>query len=383
MKPNPGGILKPHEVIGRQAVIEDLWRILEQQSVLLTAERRMGKSCVIRKMANEATEGLFKYRDLEGIRSPLEFAESVYNDVCAHQSLTRRATDSLKKLVVELSGAELGGMIKFPESTGQHWKRLITSSLEALLTVQERVVFFWDELPLMLHNIARREGEGTAMELLDQLRALRQQHSSLRMVFTGSIGLHNVLAAFKRAGYANSPVNDMRSVELPNLSHDNARILVQKLYEDERIKPASDAVDELIKAVDCIPFYLQHIVDRFQRESHPMTRASVRQHMTACIQMPSDPWQLRHYEERIQTYYQPHEHELVRAILDEICLSEVGLEATGLLNILSKSNPTLTRTNLLELLRQLELDHYLERVDNCLQMRSRILRQSWKYQRGL
>ena len=45
----------------------------------------------------------------------------------------------------------------------------------------------------MLYNIVRHEGEAAAMELLDALRSIRQQHPSIRMVFTGSIGLHNII----------------------------------------------------------------------------------------------------------------------------------------------------------------------------------------------
>jgi len=47
MKANPGGQIPPDEVIGRDALIKRLWRILERQSLVLSAERRMGKTCII------------------------------------------------------------------------------------------------------------------------------------------------------------------------------------------------------------------------------------------------------------------------------------------------------------------------------------------------
>jgi len=43
MKANPGGEIASAEVMGRDHLIADLWGILEQQSVMLSAERRMGK----------------------------------------------------------------------------------------------------------------------------------------------------------------------------------------------------------------------------------------------------------------------------------------------------------------------------------------------------
>ncbi|NJL68509.1 MAG: hypothetical protein HC894_20835 [Microcoleus sp. SM1_3_4] len=54
MKANAGGEIAPAEVLGRNKLIADLWGILEQQSVILSAERRMGKTSVIKKMRSEA-----------------------------------------------------------------------------------------------------------------------------------------------------------------------------------------------------------------------------------------------------------------------------------------------------------------------------------------
>ena len=50
MRTNPGGGLAPEEVVGRDALIADLWDKLERHSVMMTAERRMGKTSVLRKM---------------------------------------------------------------------------------------------------------------------------------------------------------------------------------------------------------------------------------------------------------------------------------------------------------------------------------------------
>lgn len=72
MKANPGGQVAPSEVIGRDELIQSLWEILEQQSLILSAERRMGKTCVIKKMQAEASlDKLPIYHDLEKVRSPL------------------------------------------------------------------------------------------------------------------------------------------------------------------------------------------------------------------------------------------------------------------------------------------------------------------------
>jgi hypothetical protein len=65
MKANPGAIVSPSEVIGRDRLIANLWERLEQQSLILSAERRMGKTSVIKKMQAEAPKNKLPiYHDL-------------------------------------------------------------------------------------------------------------------------------------------------------------------------------------------------------------------------------------------------------------------------------------------------------------------------------
>ena len=211
MLPNPGGRVGPDEVVGRSRLILQLWEILECQSLVLLAERRIGKTSIIRKMeAEPATKKLPVYHDLEGCRTRLEFVEGVFHDVEAYLSTFTRSTERVRAFLRELRGAEVGKFVKFPDAEKQHWKVLLAKTLEDLASHEDgTLVFFWDEVPLMLQNIAKSEGEAAAMELLDTLRALRQTYPGIRMVFTGSIGLHNVIHSLRGSGYVNRPINDM------------------------------------------------------------------------------------------------------------------------------------------------------------------------------
>jgi len=82
MRSNPGGQLAPADVLGRDKLIERLWRVLEGRSVILSAERRMGKTCLVKKMTAELPkEKLAVYHDLEQVHTTLEFAELLFRDV--------------------------------------------------------------------------------------------------------------------------------------------------------------------------------------------------------------------------------------------------------------------------------------------------------------
>ena len=54
LKSNPGGQLAPSDVIGRDKLISHLLDALEKHGVVLTAERRMGKTTILRKIQAEA-----------------------------------------------------------------------------------------------------------------------------------------------------------------------------------------------------------------------------------------------------------------------------------------------------------------------------------------
>ena len=79
---NPGGSLAPSEVVGRDALIADLWDKLERHSVMMTAERRMGKTSVLKKMLAAQPQGITAfYWDLEKVRSPEALVREFFNKV--------------------------------------------------------------------------------------------------------------------------------------------------------------------------------------------------------------------------------------------------------------------------------------------------------------
>ena len=82
MKTNPGGQIDPKSVIGRERLIQLLWETVDLQSLVITAERRIGKTTVMKKMEREPIAGwLPVYQDLESCHSAMEFAMAVYRKI--------------------------------------------------------------------------------------------------------------------------------------------------------------------------------------------------------------------------------------------------------------------------------------------------------------
>lgn len=127
MKANPGGQLKPPQIVGRDRLAERLWRVLDRQSLVLSAERRVGKTSLMKKMISMASSSHrpMIFSDLEKHQTRLEFVEGLLRDVKDHLGALQRTIHQTRKIVGELGDIEVKSLkIPTPEAPG--WKiRLI------------------------------------------------------------------------------------------------------------------------------------------------------------------------------------------------------------------------------------------------------------------
>lgn len=387
MRANPGGVLAPEDVIGRDLLIDLLWRILERQSVVLTSERRVGKTSVARKMVDSVDPAvkLCFLRDVEGLRSPTEFIEAIYADAQPVLSKKERALTAFWGLLGKLGGAEIGD-VKLPQIK-RHWKNILWALFDDVFAEETRpVIFFWDELPLFLYNVKQSAGESDAMELLDSLRALRQKYVGLRMVFTGSVGIHHVIGSLRKHGYANDPTNDMATVEVPPLTPDDGFRLAGLLLEGEGVEVLDDAavVSRAISdAAGHIPHYIHYMVSRIRNSTGKIDSKGVRDCLRDLIADPNDPASFSYYETRLGTYYGATEAELARYTLDILASIGRPVPFSELLNLVRHKTPAASEELFRQTLRVLLKDHYLFRnTDGAHEFRYSIVQAWWSYTRG-
>jgi hypothetical protein len=387
MKANPGGEIAPDEIIGRDRLIERLWRILDRQSLILSAERRMGKTCVIRKMKAELPDNkLAIVRDVEDVRSPLQFAEAVLQDVEEYLRQSNQVARKTRSVLKNLNGMELKGMgfgIKLPNSAASHWKILLTQTVEDLLDHQKdvRTIFFWDEVPYMLRNMGDKE----AMEMLDVLRRLRQDYGKLRMVFTGSIGLHHAIDKLRKVGYTNAPTNDMYFIDVPPLSEEDATNLASRLLQGENIPTLNVQMQakELVLMVNCIPFYIHHLVDIFVEQKNAINKNTVREIIDDCLRDPESRWQMRHYYDRIESYYRLEQQKYALSLLDVLAESDTPLSLQELCDRIQSDPDTSDKEGTRKVLLLLAKDYYIVK-DKTLkyQFRLDLIKRYWQLSRG-
>jgi hypothetical protein len=383
---NPGGLIGPDEVVGRDELIARIWRRLQRQSVVLTSERRTGKTSILHKMKMEVAPGfvvLTEDPDVEGLHSPLEFVERVYRDAERHLRPIERKT-GFRKAFEKLAGFEIGGVIKFPESLAPDWKPLLEALLDDLASLPgEQLVFLWDEMPVFINNVRLRLSDNEAAGVLDVLRAVRQRHRRIRMVFTGSIGFHTVTAALTAAGVNSPLLNDMWVQDVPPLAPTDGVLLAGRLLEGEGVHTADHhaVACTVTAAAGHIPFYIHHIVDALVERGGTIDESSVDEVVTQRLRDDNDPLLMSHYLVRT-SHYPSRQREVALALLD-ILAREGSLGFERLFSLLQARLPAHDEELARGVVMLLRRDHYITQSDDgTYAFRSALLRQWWRHERA-
>ena len=400
MRANPGGEIDQNEVVGRDSFIEAFWGVLAHQSVLLLSERRFGKTTVIKKMkAEHRADWLLLWRDVEGISTALEFAERVFRDIEEYLSKSKRFASKTRAVIDAMGGVEIGGVFKLPPASKLPWKTLLEKAFEDLMEARDsRVVFFWDEMPFMIQKIHDKEGAPAAMEILDSLRGIRQTHRHVRMVFCGSIGMHHVINALQKSGHTNPALNDLFTMPLPPLTSNDGAELARRLIQGESL-PCEDldsTTRALAEAVDCVPFYIHSVVKELATRRVAVTPDGVNTVVDHSFVTAHDPWHLRHFEDRLGTYYGVERESVAGALLDELAVASQPLRLQDLQQSIASNSrlaPGKLRAAirsgdmkpLRELLEDLSQDHYISQLPGTGRyvFQFPLIKKWWSVRRGL
>lgn len=348
----------------------------------------MGKTSVMRKMEREPPLGVCPLQtSLQGINTPEEFARRLVADVEAGIPgvLAKPFSKRLRTAGIKRVGARLVE-VEFEPASEDAWKDVVTETLGTIDSgVDETVVFLWDELPHMVEAIEGKRDSATARDVLDVLRYGRETYASIRMVLSGSLGMHHVVNKLRIQGGSWAPTNDVATIDLPPLDDADATYLATELLRNEKIvgEPAAGELAGAIAAqANSVPFYVHHIVDRLQKRQQdgdkPASESTVIDIVEGVLVDPDDPLQLRHYIDRVPVYY-PQETELAYLVLDIVAGKPEGCSQGEIAHLLAAQidePPTAERLHaLLELLCK---DHYLE---IGYRFRLELVRRAWRAKR--
>lgn len=254
----------------------------EGASVYLVAQRRIGKTSLMREVARRIQpEFACLHVDLQDASSPLDFVATLGAATHPHKSLwgktkevfanvTGIATDVVESLqVFEIQLKIREGLVL------GNWESKGAQLLAALAACDRPVAVFMDEVPVMVNRILRGpdyetpditpERAAAADAFMSWLRKQSIHHNGkIRFVVTGSIGFEPVL---RQAGLS-ATINHFRAFTLDPWPAETAVGCLRALAENYGLRFEEGAPERVAERLgSCIP----HHVQVFFGQIHEMT----------------------------------------------------------------------------------------------------------------
>lgn len=399
MKANPGGPLGDQAILGRQIEIAGIWEKLEKQSVILTAERRVGKTSILRKMAAHPENGWNPMLCMvESAHHPIDCIDQIFSEASRIEAQSRKGKwltrfRSVYGAITE--GLEIKGL-KLP-SLQDNWKGLLTSLIQDVAeNTDNRILIMLDEFPMMVSNIllhSPEEGAALAMELLDTLRALRQKFepsNQIRFVLSGSIGLHLVVQDLKsNHNYRGAPTNDMHLNILSGMRREDVGLMCRKYLEEEGIarKNPRDFDERMFLATDGLPIYVQWVCSNFQESKRTeVSPDDIDIELRAMMDDSMVEW-FGNAADRIENYYTKLGADRQATLVLDMLSRESGfIQEEAIIDYVLSQTIVEHKEEIRSTLELLREDNYLVRDTSAGQRRYRfkyrLMRQWWEINKG-
>ncbi|MEU0494727.1 AAA family ATPase [Mycobacterium sp. NPDC006124] len=367
-----GGIVRPEDVVGRFRDAEAVAASLPHSGAVLVGDRRHGKTSLARVVQqNVAAAGAVVVATSAERETYADFVAALAAELAR---LEPTWASELAKLRLTLSA----GPVKIERDARA------AAALDDLLSRAvdradgRQVVLFIDEVTVLARNLERRE-PGAGDNFLHTLRRFRREHGGrVATILSGSIGFHHVSAD------APSTVNDIRKITVGPIRDDHATYLAECLLLGVRVN-AADAhliAPAIAAAAENVPYYIQHLVAASvaaARDTRVLPRPDqIAGLVTSAIEDPTDPWDLRHYRDRLSHYYGQDAPSIAK-VLDVYAYANGPLGIDEVLALLrGEGSPIDDRDQLVSLVERLELDHYLIREADADRFSSTLIQRAWR-----
>ena len=260
----------------REAELQDLReRVRDGTHTLLTAQRRMGKTSLVRELLRQlAQERDFAtvFVDLEAANDPADaVAEIAIRAKPVQSAWTRILSGFANRLgdvrdhIDELALHELKVKLRAGIDAGT-WQRQGDQVFAALASSDKRVVLAIDELPILVNRLLKGpdyritpDRKATADQFLAWLRKNGQDHrGAVTLIISGSVSLEPVL---RQAGLS-AHANIYSPLELHPWSHDTATRCLAALAQSYDLDLAADVRTEVCRRLRCcVPHHIQQFFD--------------------------------------------------------------------------------------------------------------------------
>ena len=260
----------------RGAEIESLTeRVRDGTHTLLTAQRRMGKTSLVRELLRRLDdEGTFEtiFVDLEAAGTPADAIAEIAFQAKAAQGAWHRVRQLFKNVLpqeTEVSGKVAGTELRVKLRAGVdagNWRHMGDQIFAALADNKQQVVLALDELPILVNRLLKGddyaitpERRRAADEFLSSLRKNGQEHlGKISLILSGSVSLEPIL---QQAGLS-AHANIFSPFDLKPWDEKTASKCLGALAETYGLDLPQDVREAMCKRLRCqIPHHVQRFFD--------------------------------------------------------------------------------------------------------------------------
>ncbi len=388
----------------RQAELDVLSdRVRNGTHTLLTAQRRMGKTSLVRELLRRLTdEGHFQtvFVDLEDARTAADAVAEIAVQSRPAQHAWRRikagfanALRGVGERVDTVAVADVRVKLRAGIDAG-NWRQKGDEVWAALAENDQPVVLAIDELPILVNRMLKdddyritREGRQAVDELLSWLRRNGQEHRGrICLIVSGSVGLEPILRQAELSAHANifSPL------DLKPWDEQTALLCLAALAEGCGLDLPPAARQAMCRRLRClVPHHVQRFFDSLDEHlrlkgRRRATVEDVERVYTEEMLGVRGQMDLDHYESRLKLVLGPEGYRVALDLLTEAAMSDGMLrrEAIDGFRDYFRVRAEGTRVPIGDVLRVLEHDGYLEAREDGYRFVSGLLHAWWRARHG-
>ena len=393
-----GNVATGADFFNRVTDLVDIWDKISDDHLILSGPRRLGKSSVLYKLKEQATEHGYNAEivDVQGVDDAQGFIDCIFESFpTKSHSATSFMTKfnpfkSVKKIDAKVMGQ--GGGIEFLDTKQRLWQEDARKIFDHLAS--DKYLILVDEFSVFLEKFLQRNPD-EAVDFLDWLRKWRINQGSLcKFVFTGSIGLTTLLETYDLV----PQMNDCDDYVLKQFRQIHAVEMLQRFARDKNVEINEENSIYICERIGWLsPFFLNLLLnesmvaarDRLLEETTAINTSTdglkviLKQDINdAYERLLASRSRFSHWETRLKKQLNKEEFGFCKSILSHIAKSESGLNMVQLSARLQSTQPDLEqREQLLQrLLFRLTEEGYLSPPckEGKIQYLSFILKDYWK-----
>jgi hypothetical protein len=305
--------------IRRPYINNAFWAEIEKGNhILMVAPRRVGKTSIMKDLANQAMEGyvaIYKNIESESTANGLykRIFELIIECLSSHKKLKKQIATWAKRYKITSIGE---GSITIGEKEIDY-KQELNNILNDLQDQPVRILLLIDEVPEVLNKMRKSGRLEEATEILHQFREfnMNEHFKKIAIVYAGSIGLLHIVQAL---GARPAIINHLKSIPIGPLTASEANTLIDQITVGATIQYSENHKHYLLRKIQyLLPFFIQLMVEEIDQVArgegiHSITEKTIDYAFDNVVKT------IHHFEDwqkRLTDYFPKEQYQFLKSLL--------------------------------------------------------------------